>query len=117
MEPSMFVPTPPLPSPEAEDLGLQIADLVRLYREEHPEIGRHEVDQAFALARRSLREGTPDAAARPLAISLILGLAFAAGLAVLLLRGANVGPNFVLMVVIALIAAGLAVITIVRRLG
>ena len=40
----VHVPTPPpVPSPEAQELGEQIVEIVRMHREEHPELDASEV--------------------------------------------------------------------------
>ncbi len=49
-----IVPAAP-PSPEAQDLGLKIAELVRLMRQENPNIGAADIRQGLQLAAQNLR--------------------------------------------------------------
>ncbi len=48
-----IIPAAP-PSPEAQDLGLKIAELVRLMRQENPKIGPAAIRQGLQLAAQNL---------------------------------------------------------------
>jgi hypothetical protein len=56
----VYIPIVPVipqapPSPEAQDLGQKIAELVRLMRQENPNIGPQDVRQGLSLAEQNLR--------------------------------------------------------------
>ncbi len=50
----MFIPPPPAPpSPEAQELGRHLTDVIHAYQADHPNMSSLEVRQAIQLARRT----------------------------------------------------------------
>ena len=64
------------PSPEAQDLGLKIAELVRLMRQENPKIGPAAIRQGLQLAAQNLRPeiGGSGGAIVALAVAGVVGV-------------------------------------------
>ncbi len=70
-----IIPAAP-PSPEAQDLGLKIAELVRLMRQENPKIGPAAIRQGLQLAAQNLRPeiGGSGGAIVALAVAGVVGV-------------------------------------------
>ncbi len=70
-----IIPAAP-PSPEAQDLGLKIAELVRLMRQENSNIGAADIRQGLQLAAQNLRPeiGGPRVAIVLLAVAGVVGV-------------------------------------------
>lgn len=83
----MFVPiSPPPPSPQAQELGEQLALFVAEYREDNPDVSSVDIERAFLLARDQLRHPTGSAPSNvKTAMLFAAGLALTGGLGVLLL--------------------------------
>ena len=114
----MFVPvTPPQPSPEAQELGSKMTELVRIFREGYPNLSFTEVRQAMRVAESELGSEFRGARAR---ITVVIALAVAAlmvGVFTFLLFSRPDGlPSYSLMVVIiGLLVVGLAAVAAVRH--
>ena len=103
------------PSPASQELGGQIAQLVREYCDSNPAMSGHEVDRALALARTQLHSDRTVSGSKQLQIAFfLLTLVFVMGVAI---AAANHGTFSMLQV----IAAGggvvilVAVIFLMRR--
>ena len=71
----MFFPIPQRlhPSPEAQDLGSRLADLIRLARQGNPDLGMRDIDQSLEVALRTIHaEMGSGVRVRVLAILLLL---------------------------------------------
>ena len=111
----VFVPTPPL-TPEADDLGQLIAQLVRDYQAENPQVDALQVQQALRVARNELAGGAVPSRAT-LAAALGAVLLLVAGVAVLAMRGGASPPMVVIILVGGLLAIFGAVTLAARRGG
>ncbi|MEW6743509.1 MAG: hypothetical protein AB1486_12200 [Planctomycetota bacterium] len=101
--------SPPPPSPRAQDLGHLLAELVRQYRADHPELSRTDVQQAFQVARGLLK---PELGGLPATIGIVLALLVAGVLAFLLFAKQGSGDSPFMMPLIA-IAALIGVIGVI----
>jgi hypothetical protein len=114
----MFVPPAP-PSPEVEDLGMRIADLVRTYRETRPQMSRHEVRQALGVAHRALHNelGGGGGSARSTAIlAIFLGMGVFAGILAYASRQGSIPQNAVTPAIVAGMIVMVFLMMMVRRM-
>jgi len=113
-----FVPVitpPPAPSPRAIELGNRIAQQVREFQSDHPDLGGDDVSQAFRIARTLLQ---PQGSGRGVltALALTLGLLLAGFLALVAFRGGALpAPGIVGFMVIIL--GFVAVLAVLLRTG
>ena len=112
----VFVPPPP-PSPRARELGEKMTELIRIYHETDPKISMGEIRQAMKIAEVKARSEVFGKGMAPqAAIAVMLGLIMLCGLLLFffLQQGGARGPMVMIMVV-GLIAVGLAVLIAIKR--
>ena len=117
----MFVPVvvvPPPPSPRAQELGNRMAELVRIYREEYPDLTSQEVRQAMDVAHGQVRKelgGTNPA----ILAALITGILAMLGLFAFLLiqRQQTPGGGLPIPYLVISIAVVAALIVIAARVA
>lgn len=110
--------TPPPPSPRAMELGMKVADLIRIYKQEYPDMSFMEVTQAMRVAEKETRPefGGINASKQAALIGLILVVVLLIGLLFFFSRSGGEMPPFLLMAIIgAMVVAGLAVVIAKRR--
>jgi hypothetical protein len=81
----VYVP-PPKPSPQAEELGQKMAELIRIYRESYSDLNMTEVKQAMGIAENDVR---PDLGGRNPKMAMVMGLL----LGWLRLRSGSLAPS------------------------
>jgi hypothetical protein len=106
-----FVPSPP-PSPQAEELGQRLAEVIEQYRQQHPDLGRAEVLQATRLALA--RSGGEPAAARS---ALVVAIGVSALFGVFAALAANGGrcPASAPVLMIGVAVAVVLVLLVIKR--
>ena len=79
----IYVPVtpPPPPSPEAQELGGHLVDVIKAYQADHPDMSRTEVRQAVSLAQAAIPGGHKLARLRVVAMVVVLLTAIALVLA------------------------------------
>jgi hypothetical protein len=110
-----FVPAPPPVSPQAQELGESIAQLVRQYQAGHPGLSGTDVAQAFGVARRSL--GGSYGPSHALKLALVLGvLVLLGGVFFLRSAGGGAAQSFPMAILVAIAVLGaLAVVVAVKK--
>jgi len=79
--PVVPVIVPPEPSRRAKDLGAKMAELIRIYREEYPDISMTEIRQAMAVAQSSVRKDVSGGGlATSFTIAILISLALGGAL-------------------------------------
>lgn len=117
----MFVPvvvTPPPPSPEAQELGRRIAELVREHAAARGGLKGQDVAQSFRVARSMLRAETGGSGLNPgLMVALLLGVLLAGAAALFFFTGGGGTPVPVVAILVTILAvgAGLAALLSSRR--
>jgi hypothetical protein len=114
----VYVP-PPKPSPQAEELGQKMAELIRIYRESYSDLNMTEVKQAMGIAENDVR---PDLGGRnpqmAMVMGLLLGFALLAGLLFFYMSqrggGGFPGGNWSIIMIVGALALGLAVVFAVK---
>jgi len=68
----IYVPVtpPPPPSPEAQELGGHLVDVIKAYQADHPDMSRTEVRQAVSLAQAAIPGGHKLARLRVVAVMI-----------------------------------------------
>ena len=68
----IYVPVtpPPPPSPEAQELGGHLVDVIKAYQADHPDMSRTEVRQAVRLAQAAVPGGHKLARLRVVAVMI-----------------------------------------------
>ena len=67
---SVPVTPPPPPSPEAQELGNHLVDVIKAYQADHPDMSRTEVRQAVRLAQAAVPGGHKLARLRVVAVMI-----------------------------------------------
>jgi hypothetical protein len=113
----VFVPViPPTPSPEAENLGREIAELVRRYYASHPEIRAEDVHQAFVFFNDTATTEIYTVGPRfALILAGLLGFAVLGGILLLVSQGATPPRTLTLVAVVGAITVAVAVIFLRRQ--
>ena len=70
----IYIPVtpPPPPSPEAQELGGHLVDVIKAYQADHPDMSRTEVRQAVSLAQAAIPGGHKLARLRVVAMVVVL---------------------------------------------
>ena len=112
----VFVPTPPPPSKEAVHLGKQIAEAVRILRQENPALRREDVRRGLQLAESEIRAqfGGPDPKVMVMIAALTVMLVGGV-VAYFVATGATVSPIAMIGGLVAILAILAAVFAVSRR--
>lgn len=111
----MFIPTyvASMPSPRAQELARQLAEVIRQYRSSHPDLSAIEVQQAFGLA--TTEAGPAASASRRAVVGIALGAAIFAGALVAVLAGRQGSPPAVVMLSLAILIMLVLAMLAIRR--
>lgn len=114
----MYVPgTPSTPSATAQSLGARIADLIREFRQSHPDAGSADVEQAFEVARSTLRSELPTGPRSQAVVAAVAAAVALAGVAAALLLFPDGAAGALPMVAIGGLVLGILAALVVRQIG
>jgi anti-sigma factor RsiW len=114
----MYVPgTPSTPSATAQSLGARIAELVREFRQSHPDAGAADVEQAFEVARSTLRSELPTGRRSPAFATGVAAAVALAGVFTALQLFPGWGADALPMVAVGALVLGILVALVVRQSG
>ena len=110
--------TPPPPSPRAMELGKKVADLIRIYKQEYPDMNFTEVAQAMRVAEKEVRPdfGGISVSTQAILVGLILVVMLMIGFVFFFSRAGGEMPPLLLMAIIGvMVFVGFAVAIAKRR--
>jgi len=114
----MYVPgTPSTPSATAQSLGARIAELIREFRQSHPDAGAADVEQAFEVARSTLRPELPTGPRSQAVAAAVAAAVALAGVAAALLLFPDGAAGALPMIAIGALVLGILVALVVRQAG
>jgi hypothetical protein len=109
-----FVPVvvpPPTPSPQAEELGQRLAQVIHDYRQQHPEMSGLELRQALRIALLRAGGGNETPA---VFVALAVALAGVAGLLVLLVTRPQGGSQSWVALLVGVLVVGIGLVFLLR---
>ena len=114
----MFVPIiPSSPSRQAQELGCKMAELVRIFREDDPNLSFIDVRQAMRVAERELSSEFHGAGLQKMAAIGVLMAVLLAGLFAFFFfsRSGTVPSNIMMISAIGVVVVGIAALLVVKN--
>lgn len=109
----MIVPVHvPQPSERAKDLGLKMADLIRIYKQERPDLTMIEVRQAMQVAQAELRSDFPGLGSIAVIIGVLVAVMLAGIIAFLFMAKSGGGSGMEGLPIIMIVAVGIMTVGI-----